>query len=54
MKCYEFAISKGFGTLISHGVTICAAEPEPVQGEIEFKEITQAEHEAFGPNRVPQ
>jgi hypothetical protein len=51
MKHYEYAISEGFGTLTSHSV--CEGLPEPVRGEIEFEEITQAEYEAFGPNRVP-
>jgi hypothetical protein len=55
MKCYEFAISKGFGTLISHGVSQVWHHEVKSKGEtIIAEEITQSEYEAFGPNRVPQ
>jgi hypothetical protein len=55
MKYYEYAISKGFGTLISHGVSQGWPDEIQNQGEtIIAEEITQAENEAFGPNRVPQ
>jgi hypothetical protein len=55
MKYYTFAISKGFGTLLSHGVSQGWPHEIKSQGEtIIAEEITQAEYEAFGPNRVPQ
>jgi hypothetical protein len=52
MTYYEFAISEGFGTLVSHSV--CEGEPEPVKGDIVMRKITQAQFLEFGPNRVPQ
>ena len=52
MTYYEISTSEGFGTLTSHAVY--EGKPEPMKGEIEWKEITKAEYEAFGPNRVPQ
>jgi hypothetical protein len=55
MKHYEYAISKGFGTLISHGVGWGWPHEIISKGEtIIAEEITQAEYEAFGPNRIPQ
>jgi hypothetical protein len=52
MEYFEFAISEGFGTLVSHGVGW--QMPPTYQGsDMVYRGITKAEFEAFGPNRVP-